>query len=49
MTPVEQSEYDGIDDTLIEWFLMLTPAERLDFLEDRINSILEIRELNGGA
>lgn len=49
MTPAKQPEYseDGVDLTLIDWMLSLTPAERLEFLEDRINSILEIRELNG--
>jgi hypothetical protein len=27
--------------------LSLTPAERLEFLEERINDILAVRELNG--
>ena len=27
---------DGVDLTLIRWMLSLTPAERLEFLEDRI-------------
>jgi hypothetical protein len=53
VTPSDQPqpEYseDGVDLTLIRWMLTLTPAERLEFLEDQINSILEIRELNGGA
>lgn len=44
--PPEYSE-DGVDLTLIRWMLSLTPAERLEFLEDHINSVLEIRELNG--
>jgi len=49
MTRAEQRERteDGVDLTLIDWMLSLTPAERLEFLEDRINSILEIQELNG--
>jgi hypothetical protein len=38
---------EGVDLTLIRWFLSLTPAERLEYLEDRINDILAIRELNG--
>ena len=48
MTPVEQ-EYsdDGVDLTLIRWMLSLTPEQRLDFLEDQINCVLEIRKLNG--
>jgi hypothetical protein len=28
------------------WFLSLTPAERLQFLQNRINAIVRIRELN---
>jgi len=38
---------DGVDLTLIRWFLSLTPAERLEFLQRQVNAILEIRELNG--
>lgn len=50
MTP-DQREYseDGVDLTLIRWMLSLTPAERLEFLEQQINAVLEIRELNGRA
>jgi hypothetical protein len=40
---------DGVDLSLIRWTLSLTPAERLDFLEDRINDISTIRALNGTA
>jgi hypothetical protein len=40
---------DGVDLTLIRWMLSLTPAERLQFLEDRINDIIAIRELNAGT
>ncbi|MGA7415463.1 MAG: hypothetical protein WBW33_33640 [Bryobacteraceae bacterium] len=39
---------DGVDLTLIRWMLALTPIERLQFLEERINEILAIRELNAG-
>ena len=39
---------DGVDLTLIRWMLSLTPRERLEFLEDRINDILAIRERNAG-
>lgn len=44
-----QPEYseNGVDLSLIRWMLSLTPRERLEFLEDRINDILTIRELNG--
>jgi len=37
---------DGVDLTLIRWMLSLTPAERLEFLEERVNDIIAIRELN---
>jgi hypothetical protein len=40
---------DGVDLTLIRWMLSLTPAERLEYLEDRINDIIAIRELNAGT
>jgi hypothetical protein len=39
---------DGVDLSLIRWFVSLTPAERLAFLEDRIADILRIRALNAG-
>jgi hypothetical protein len=35
-----------VDLTLIRWMLSLSPAERLEYLEERINDILSIRELN---
>lgn len=37
---------DGVDLTLIRWMLSLTPAERLQFHEERINEIIKIRALN---
>jgi hypothetical protein len=37
---------DGVDLTLIRWMLSLTPAERLEYLEQRVNDIISIRELN---
>lgn len=40
---------DGVDLTLIRWMLSLTPAERIQFLEDHVNDILAIRELNAKA
>jgi hypothetical protein len=40
---------DGVDLTLIRWMLSLTPAERLEFLEVRVNEIIAIRELNAGT
>jgi hypothetical protein len=37
-----QSE-DGVDLTLIRWMLSLTPAERLEVLENNVRSILRLR------
>jgi len=45
---VDYSE-EGVDLTLIRWTLSMTPRERLEFLEDRINDILAIRERNAGT
>jgi hypothetical protein len=36
----------GVDLSLIRWMLALTPAERLELLEDRINEIERIRKRN---
>ena len=44
--PLPDYSEDGVDLSLIRWSLSLTPLERLNFLEDRINDILAIRELN---
>jgi hypothetical protein len=46
VAPLPDYSEDGVDLTLIRWMLSLTPAERLDFLEDRIKDILAIRALN---
>ena len=48
MEPDGLTDYspDGVDLTLIRWMLSLTPAERIEFLEQRVNDILAIRELN---
>jgi hypothetical protein len=37
---------DGVDLSLIRWMLSLTPAERLEFLQSRINDIQSIRAMN---
>jgi hypothetical protein len=34
---------DGVDLTLIRWMLSLTPAERLQVLQNNVRSILRIR------
>jgi hypothetical protein len=39
---------DGVDITLIRWMLSLTPIERLQFLQERIDDIRVLRELNAG-
>ena len=44
--PLPDYSEDGVDLSLIRWTLSLTPLERLQFLEERINEILAIRELN---
>jgi len=44
--PLPDYSEDGVDLSLIRWTLSLTPLERLQFLEERINDILAIRELN---
>lgn len=46
--PLPDYSEDGVDLTLIRWMLSLTPAERLEFLEERIEDILAIRALNAG-
>ena len=37
---------DGVDLTLIRWMLSLTPAQRLDTLQQNTNAILELRHAN---
>jgi hypothetical protein len=36
---------DGVDLTLIRWMLSMTPAERLDTLQNTVRSIVRIRTL----
>lgn len=47
-SPNDVSDYSqsGVDLGLIRWMLSLTPRQRLLFLEERINDILEIRQRN---
>ena len=47
-TPSHDSDSsdDGVDVTLIRWFLSLTPAERLATLQQFVNSVETIRERN---
>jgi hypothetical protein len=44
--PAPEYSEDGVDLSLIRWFLSLTPAERLEFAERQVNEILAIRQLN---
>jgi hypothetical protein len=44
--PAPDYSEDGVDLSLIRWFLSLTPGERLEFAERQVNEILAIRELN---
>lgn len=37
---------EGVDLTLIRWMLSLTPAERLDVLEDFVGFVAEVRARN---
>jgi hypothetical protein len=43
--PTDYSD-DGVDLSLIRWMLSLTPAERLQYLQNHVNEILAIRRLN---
>ena len=36
---------DGVDLTLIRWMLSLTPAERLETLQNTVRSILRLRDV----
>jgi len=37
---------DGVDLTLIRWMLSLTPAERLQVLQQSVQSLLRLRDGN---
>lgn len=39
-----QHSPEGVDLTLIRWFLTLTPDERLECVQQAVNSIQELRE-----
>ena len=44
--PPEKHDYneDGVDLTLIRWFLTLTPAERLTILQENVRALALMRE-----
>lgn len=47
-TPLTDYSEDGIDLTLIRWFLSLTPAERLEIHQQYADDVLALRERNAG-
>ncbi len=47
--PAPEYSEDGVDLSLIRWMLSLTPAQRLDLLQQTVDEILSIRELNAGV
>lgn len=49
--PAPQPEYseDGVDLSLIRWMLSLTPAERLEVLEEHSNEILAMLEFHAAS
>jgi len=40
----DPSTDDGVDVTLIRWMLRLTPAERLQVLQDSVDSLIRLRD-----
>ncbi len=44
--PLPEYSEDGVDLSLIRWMLSLSPAERLQFVQNHNNALLAIRELN---
>lgn len=46
-TSVPTHNADGVDLTLIRWMLTLTPVERVEYIQGLVESLEEIRELNG--
>ena len=47
--PAPDYSDDGVDLSLIRWMLSLTPAERLDHLQQHVNALLRVRQLNDRA
>jgi hypothetical protein len=46
MAPAPAYSEDGVDLSLIRWMLSLTPAERLQLLQDHLEAIMRIRDAN---
>jgi hypothetical protein len=47
--PAPEYSPSGVDLSLVRWMLTLTPAERLDLLDERIDELNAIRERNAPA
>jgi len=47
METFEIRDSRGVDLTLIRWFLTLTPAERIEQLDDTAEFVAEVWRLNG--
>jgi len=51
--PFDSSEHaydrNGVDLTLIQWMLTLTPVERIEHIQQAADSLEELRNLNGIA
>jgi hypothetical protein len=41
--PLLEESPDGVDLTLIRWTLSLTPLQRLEFLQDWVDGLAELR------
>jgi hypothetical protein len=42
-----ETDENGVDRSLIEWFKTLTPLERLRYAQAQANKVLDIRRQNG--
>jgi len=46
--PLTDYSEDGVDLTLIRWFLSLTPAQRIEVHQQYADDVIAIRERNAG-
>jgi hypothetical protein len=44
--PPPKENEEGVDLTLVRWMLSLSPAERVEHIEDIAKSLRELKELN---
>ena len=47
--PDSESDPSGVDVTLIDWMLSLSPAQRLEVLQQFVNAVLRIRGTYGSG